>query len=98
MKYALALLVATTSAVKLATQGDCDWECGKTGNPETPRNNGDPTDTHTEVPTSRSHLITNKDGILISQISHKSLHATALASFKRILSHTVKPITVLLEE
>merc|ERR1712127_854128 len=34
MKYALALLVASTSAVKLSTYGDCDWECGKTGNPE----------------------------------------------------------------
>jgi hypothetical protein len=29
-----SLLVASASAVKLSTYGDCDWECGKTGNPE----------------------------------------------------------------
>ena len=29
--FAIAALVATTSAVKLATYGDCDWECNKSG-------------------------------------------------------------------
>ena len=34
MKFALALLVASASAHKLSTYGDCDWECGATGSPE----------------------------------------------------------------
>ena len=31
MKFALALLVASTSAVRLSTYGDCDWECKNAG-------------------------------------------------------------------
>ena len=33
-QFTLALLVASASATKLSTYGDCDWECGKTGSPE----------------------------------------------------------------
>jgi len=71
---------------------------GNVAKPETLRNNGDPMDTHTEVPTSRSLLITNKDGIPTFQISINNLLATALASFKKIPFLMVRPITVLLVE
>ena len=30
-QFALALLVASASAVKLSTYGDCDWECNSAG-------------------------------------------------------------------
>ena len=33
-QFTLALLVASSSAIKLSTYGDCDWECGATGSPE----------------------------------------------------------------
>merc|ERR1719329_622403 len=107
MKFALALLVASTSAVRLSTYGDCDWECKNAGSVNhLERADGGPNDQW------RSYDYPHRGADLKKPLDHQQRWDTYLPDFHQqsacncasfvqkmpLPSHTDKPTTVLLQE